>query len=138
ELDQFQQPAQPPMANSSKPVRHAELHFRQMIFRAPPQTPRRAMTLIEMLTALGLGSIILAAAGIMYLFVVRSFTMAGNYADLDASSRYAVDAMLKEMRQSTLVTSYQSTSTNSWLSLTNAMDATSVTYSWNSDSRNLV
>jgi hypothetical protein len=96
------------------------------------------MTLVETLVAVGLSSLILAAACVMYIFVLRSFMMAGNYTDMDARSRYTVDAMLKEIRQCTLVTAFQSTSTNSFLSLTNITAGTGVTYSWNSDSRNLV
>ena len=96
------------------------------------------MTLVETLVAVGIGSLILAAASVMYIFILRSFTMAGNYTDMDARSRYTVDAMLKEIRQCTLVTDFQSTSSNSSLTLTNTMAGTSVSYSWDSDSRNLV
>lgn len=98
----------------------------------------RAMTLVEVVVAVGLGSIILTAGAIFYLFVVRSFMMAGNYTDMDARSRYSVDAMLQEMRSATRVTDYQLTSTNAVLTLTNSIAGTQVTYTWNADTGNLV
>jgi prepilin-type N-terminal cleavage/methylation domain-containing protein len=98
----------------------------------------RGLSLVELLVAVAIGSMILAAAVVLWVFVLTSFTAAGNYRDLDAKSRLAVDAMLQEMRQDSAVTGFQTTVTNAWLSLTNAQAGTAVTYTWDSTSRALV
>jgi hypothetical protein len=97
------------------------------------------LTLVELMVAIGAGSLVLAGAVTMWLFVLRGFTAVGNYSDLDAKSRFTVDSMLNEMRQASRVVGFQRTGTNNWLSLTNAQAAgTGVTYTWDITNRKLV
>ena len=96
------------------------------------------MTIIELLVSITIGLIVLTAAGLMWIFLLRSFVAAGNYADLDAKSRMAVDTMLSEIRESSLVTGFQNNGSNNWLSLTNVLEANSgIKYLWSADSRML-
>jgi hypothetical protein len=96
------------------------------------------MTLIELLVSTTIGLIVITAAGLMWIFVLRSFVAAGNYADLDAKSRIAVDTMLSEIRESSSIVGYRNNGSNNWLSLTNFLEANSgITYTWTADSRTL-
>jgi len=66
----------------------------------------RAMTLVELMVAVTIGAIILAAVGKLSLFTARSFVALGNYSDLDQASRNALDIMSREIRQTRALTTY--------------------------------
>lgn len=57
------------------------------------------MTLVEMLVATGLGSIVLVTIAAIMLFTMRSFAAIANYADLENESRNALDHMTMDIRQ---------------------------------------
>ena len=67
------------------------------------------MTLVELLIAMGLGSIILALIMSIMLFSARSFAALVNYADLDNFSRAALDEMTMEIRQADFLVSGSAT-----------------------------
>jgi prepilin-type N-terminal cleavage/methylation domain-containing protein len=56
-------------------------------------------TLLEMMVAMGLGSIILAAACSFFIFCSKSMAGLSNYYDLDRTSRNALDVMTANIRQ---------------------------------------
>jgi prepilin-type N-terminal cleavage/methylation domain-containing protein len=96
------------------------------------------MTLLEVMIAMCLSSMLLTFAGSMYLFGTRSFVAMGNYVDLDAKSRNAVDLMSRDIRESTQVTAFQNDATFKKLTMTNAFEGTGATYIWNATPRTLV
>ena len=96
------------------------------------------MTLVEVMVGLALGSMVLAMAGSLYLFGSRSFAAMSNYVDLDAKSRSALDLMSRDIRQATQVTGFQNSGTTKWLTVTNALAGTGITYTWNDTARTLV
>ena len=103
------------------------------------QNVARGMTLVQLMVAVAVGSLVLATVAIVWIFCARSFVALGNYSDLDAKSRYAIDCMLRDIRTATQVVSFQNTGTSRWLQVTNAQLAgAGITYSWDSTSRNLV
>ena len=57
------------------------------------------MTLVELLFALGILSLVLAGLAALTFYTGRSFAALANYVDLDASSRHALDTMSREIRQ---------------------------------------
>lgn len=57
------------------------------------------MTLVEVLIATGLGSVVLAAVVSMTVYSARSFAAVSNYVDMDMKSRAALDRMSQEIRQ---------------------------------------
>jgi prepilin-type N-terminal cleavage/methylation domain-containing protein len=67
----------------------------------------RGMTLPEVMVAVGISSIVLAVVAAFSFFSARSFAAIGNYVDLDNTSRKAVDAMTKEIRQTAALSDYQ-------------------------------
>src|SRR5690349_18826523 len=66
----------------------------------------RAFTIVEMLMAVGLGTLVLAMVMMLYLFGLRSFEAMSNYAQLSGRSRQALDIMSRDMRQATNVLAY--------------------------------
>ncbi len=69
----------------------------------------RGMTLVELMVAMGVGSIVLAALMALTFFSARSFAAVTNYVDLDARSRNALDKMSQEIRQTDSLTAYSGT-----------------------------
>jgi hypothetical protein len=60
---------------------------------------QRALSLVELLTSLGVGSILLVAILSLSFFSARSFAALTNYVDLDNHSRNALDHITREIRQ---------------------------------------
>jgi len=96
------------------------------------------MTLIEMMIAVGLGSMLLAMAASLWLFGSRSFAAMSNYTDLDARSRNALDQMSRDIRQATGVTAFQKSGSTKWLTVTNTDLSTGATYTWSAPTRQVV
>ncbi len=61
------------------------------------------MTLVELMIATGLGTVVLSAVMALTIFSARSFAAVTNYVDLDVKSRAAADRMSQEIRQATNV-----------------------------------
>jgi hypothetical protein len=88
---------------------------------------------MEMLIAVGGASILMAMVMGLYIFGVRSFSAIGNYTSMDANSRRALDLMLREIRESSMVVGYKTNGTARWLKLafTNSPAATNI-FVWDS------
>ena len=72
----------------------------------PPGGGRLAFTLSEVMVAMAIGSLVLAAVAMLSIYSARSFVGIGNYMDLDRASRQALDVMTKDVRQTIALTSY--------------------------------
>jgi len=89
-------------------------------------------TLIELMTAVGIGSISLAAISTVLWYLFRSFVAMGNYADLDKASRTALDKMTRDIRQASYLVS---SATNQ---LVFSMGGTNnLTFAWDPSTRQL-
>jgi hypothetical protein len=62
------------------------------------------MTLVEVMTTLGLSTMVFSAVTSSSLFSGRSMAALANYADLDARSRSTLDLMSREIRQARKLT----------------------------------
>jgi prepilin-type N-terminal cleavage/methylation domain-containing protein len=69
----------------------------------------RAFTLMEILVAVGIASLILVAAAKLTIFSATSFAALQNYNDLDQASQLALDRMSREIRGATNCNTYTST-----------------------------
>ena len=98
----------------------------------------RGVTLVELMVGVGISSIILAMAASLWLFGSRSFAAMGNYADMEARSRSALDLMSREVRQASRVVAFQNTGTTRWLTVTNPSFGTGASYTWDATPRTLV
>jgi len=106
----------------------------------PPRLARnaRGMSLVELIVAVAIGLIALAVVGMLSLYGLRSFVAMGNYTDLDAKSRQAIDLMSRDMRQATFVNGFQTNLPTKWLELVNTnAPATTNKYTWDSVARTL-
>src|SRR6266536_2226915 len=64
----------------------------------------QAMTLVEIMVATGVGSIVLVAVMSLSLLSARSFAALTNYVDLDIKSRTALATMAADIRQAEALT----------------------------------
>jgi hypothetical protein len=100
--------------------------------------PRRfllGLTLVEVMIAIGLGSLVMAAVGSLTMYGARTSVAVMNYSDLDAKSRCALDLISRDLRQATAVLNYQTNLPVKSLSLTNADQLTTLTLTWDSAAR---
>ncbi len=102
-----------------------------------PNLRLRAWTLVEVLIAMGVGSVVLGTVMSLSLFGTRSSMALANYSDLDAKSRLALDLISREIRQATAVIGSQNSSTTKSLTLTNSFQGTTTRFSWSADTRAL-
>jgi prepilin-type N-terminal cleavage/methylation domain-containing protein len=71
--------------------------------------PRRGFTLVEMMVAVAVGFLLLAALATLYVFSMRSFAAMANYSDLNNKSRYASDIISRDIRSCMKVVSATTT-----------------------------
>jgi Tfp pilus assembly protein PilW len=95
-------------------------------------------TLVEMLIAAGLGTLVLTVVAILTLYGSYSFAAIANYTDLDSQSRKTLDALNRELRQGSAVIAIQTNLPVRSLTVTNADQGTSITLSWDSRTQKLV
>jgi len=88
--------------------------------------PRTGFTILEMLIALGVASLVLGAVAGVAIYSARSFVALGNYADLDRASRNALDVMTRDIREARGLTAF----TTNKLTLT-AGDMSTLTFEYN-------
>jgi prepilin-type N-terminal cleavage/methylation domain-containing protein len=85
-----------------------------------------AFSLVEMLFAVMISGVALAAAGVITIFMTRSYVAMGNYADLDVASRNALDLLSRDVRQARALTAFNSKSIT-----LRANDNSLLTYTYN-------
>jgi prepilin-type N-terminal cleavage/methylation domain-containing protein len=78
---------------------------------------KAGLTLVEIMVAVGIGSVVLAIVGSLSLWSGRSFAAMANYADLDNASRNALDKITREIRQVRGLNTYFTNSTLKELAL---------------------
>ena len=71
-------------------------------------TKRAAFTVLEVMIATALATIVGVIIGTFTVFSARSFVSMADYADMNQDSQMALDKMFKDIRQSKLLTSYTS------------------------------
>jgi len=95
----------------------------------------RGMTLVEMLIAIGVGSLVLMIIAAVFISSARSFAATSNYVNMDANSRIALDHLTRDIRAAGDLTEFTPTRLKfSKFSQTN----TFLVYSWDPDTRQLV
>lgn len=95
----------------------------------------QGMTLVETMVALGIGGIVLAVVAVLSVYALRSFTAMGNYAELEAQNRMALDRITRDLRQATGVVSTNNLGADRRLQLTNALNGTTITLAWYAEDR---
>jgi len=97
------------------------------------------MTLVELMVASGISSIVIAIVAVLILFAARSFAALANYQALDQASSQAADQMSREIRKATSVVNFQNTGTPRWITFanTNASPSYTIRYEWTDADRTL-
>lgn len=95
----------------------------------------RGFTLLEVLIASSLGSLVFAAVISLTMFGTRSSIAMANYSDLDSKSRYALDVLGREIRSSTAVLSIETNYPSCAITLTNADEAAIVRLAYDANAR---
>jgi len=96
---------------------------------------KRGFTLIEIMVATAIFSIVAGAVGTAYMFSLRSFQGLSNYAQLDKQNRVAMDTITREIRQANCVVDYKN-GDNSYLTLKDGAGGI-VTYAFNKDAHTM-
>jgi hypothetical protein len=94
-----------------------------------------AFTLSEVMVALGVGMMVMTAVAFMTLYGSRTSVSVANYTDLESKSRFALDVISREIRQSQAVLSIQTNLPVTSVTLTNADQAATITLSYDSAAR---
>jgi len=89
------------------------------------------MTLVEMMFATGVGSLVCLATVSLLLFSLRSFQALSNYQDLNAKNRVALDTLSKDIRQAGACSTNAFTSTSLTLLGTNMVSSLPCTINYN-------
>jgi prepilin-type N-terminal cleavage/methylation domain-containing protein len=101
-------------------------------------TPAPGFTLVEMMVAVAVTSLLFAALVVLGMFTTKSFSIMGNYVDLDAQSLNAADVLGRQVRNASALVAF---STNNPLSLTltnaTAGQTITITYSTNNSTLTL-
>lgn len=96
----------------------------------PKRASTSAFSLVEMLIAVGVGGIVLAAVCALTMYSARSFVAIGNYIALDQASRNALDNLSLAIRQTSDLKSYSPSA----LTFANP-DGSELVVAWNSGTR---
>jgi hypothetical protein len=96
------------------------------------QQGRSGWTLVELVVAVAVGLIVLAAFVAITLSINASVVAVGNYNDLDKASRMTLDQLSRDVRNASSVST---ASTMTILTLTNTFSGTNlITYRWTANS----
>jgi Tfp pilus assembly protein PilW len=80
-----------------------------MSIKISKSQPTAAFSLGEMMVASAIAGILMVIIANLTFFTARSFSAIANYADLDDSSRNALDRMTRDIRQVVQLTNYSPT-----------------------------
>ena len=102
------------------------------IFTARPERRAVGFTLVELMVASGIGSVILTGVLSVVLMMGRSGLSASNYADMEAQSRRAVDEFAQDVRMASDITWNSAASVTLTVPDNYAADGNKVTYALDS------
>jgi prepilin-type N-terminal cleavage/methylation domain-containing protein len=114
-----------------------KFHTRHSVPRQKPK-PGGGFTLIEMLMASGILSLLIVMLTTLGFFTARSFVTMGNYMDLDDQSRNTADMLGRDIRNASALLSYTNTSTLESLTFTNATLGQTTTIKYDPNARTVV
>jgi len=94
-------------------------------------------TMVEMMTAAGVGTLVLMVVAMIFSSSSRSFCTIGNYITMDQSSRNALDQMTKDIRASKNISFCSSNQVvlNFWSSTNGVL--TNLIYRWDASTKQL-
>jgi hypothetical protein len=94
--------------------------------------------LVEVMVALGLGSLVLATVGALSLYGARSSIAIVNYTDLDARSRSALDVTGRDIRQAVALLAFETNLPVRSMTFASQQAGQTLKISWDSRDRTVV
>ncbi len=99
-----------------------------------PSRATEAMTLVELMVAVAVGSLVLAVVAMVFSTGTRAFAAMSNYVSMDGASRTALDQMTQEIRQAGDLVQFSPTQLKfGWRGQTNSF----LVYNWDAASGQL-
>lgn len=115
------------------------MKIQEFIAASRGRKTQSGMSLVEVMVASGLSTIVLAVVAVLIVFAVRSFAALANYQSLDQASSATADTMSREIRMASSVVSFQNVGATKWIVFanTNASPAYTIRYEWTDANRTL-
>src|SRR5262249_4274271 len=134
--------APPHFKHAGRPLRYPELRlgFRAMSSSLRSSGGRKAasgFTLVEAMVSLGISSVVMSTIVLVSVYSSRAFSGMSNYVELSMKSRYALDVLSREFRQSTAVIACQTNAGLRYIALTNTESATGIKVAWDTNAATL-
>jgi hypothetical protein len=104
----------------------------------PHKRSKLGISLVEVMVAMAVGSLVLAAVSSLTMYAAKSTAAMVNYTDLDSKSRYALDVISREIREADSILSFQTNLPVKSLTLTNVTQGATVTLTYDSNARTVV
>jgi prepilin-type N-terminal cleavage/methylation domain-containing protein len=98
---------------------------------------RRAFTMVEMMVAMAIFTVVGLAMMSLWMFSSRSLASLANYASLDMANRQAMDQLTAEIRQAKQITDYGTNANSSSITLLNG-DGETIQFLFNKSNQSLV
>jgi prepilin-type N-terminal cleavage/methylation domain-containing protein len=99
-------------------------------------TPAPGFTLVEMMVAAAMASLLTASVVALSMYTTKSFCMMSNYVDLDAQSRYTADVLGRQIRNASALVAFSTTNPMS-LTLMNATAGQTITITYSTNNSTL-
>ena len=98
-----------------------------------------AMTLIELMFASAISTVVIAIVMVLMVFAIRSFAALANYQVLDEASSVAANELSREIREATGVSDFQNVGSTKWVVFanTNASPSYTIRYEWTAANQTL-
>jgi prepilin-type N-terminal cleavage/methylation domain-containing protein len=105
-----------------------------MFIKPSTRRAEQGMTLIELMIAMGIFSVVSLALMTIFIFCLRSFETMSNYSNLDRENRAAVDMITRDIRQANYVADYSAKPPR----LTLATGSKTISLTYNPDTQTLM
>jgi type II secretory pathway pseudopilin PulG len=111
----------------------------KIFIRKTKSRRQSAMTLVELMFASAISTVVIAIVMLLVVYAVRSFAALANYQILDQTSSMTANEMSREIREATSVVNFQNAGSTKWVEFanTNASPTYTIRYEWTEADQNL-
>jgi type II secretory pathway pseudopilin PulG len=104
----------------------------KIFIRKTKSRRQSAMTLVELMFASAISTVVIAIVMLLVVYAVRSFAALANYQILDQASSTTANEMSREIRKATSVVNFQNAGSTKWVEFanTNASPTYTIRYEW--------
>jgi type II secretory pathway pseudopilin PulG len=104
----------------------------KIFIRKTKSRRQSAMSLVELMFASAISTVVIAIVMLLVVYAVRSFAALANYQILDQASSTTANEMSREIREATSVINFQNAGSTKWVEFanTNASPVYTIRYEW--------